>query len=81
MSNDKPVFVVGNPRSGTTMLRLVLTSNSKLSIPPEAAFIVKYFTKYGHLNKFNLSSLNSFINNLRDNFINTLKKNYVEFHK
>jgi hypothetical protein len=83
MSNDKPVFVIGNPRSGTTMLRLILTSNSKLSIPPEAAFIVKYFSKYGHLNKFNLSSVNSFMKHLQNSFEieNRWEVSFKEYHE
>ena len=32
-------FVVGAPRSGTTLLRLVLDANSQLTIPPETGFI------------------------------------------
>jgi Sulfotransferase family len=34
-----PVFVVGCPRSGTTLLRLMLDAHPDLSIPPESHFI------------------------------------------
>lgn len=34
-----PVFVVGCPRSGTTLLRLMLDAHPSLSIPPESHFI------------------------------------------
>lgn len=43
---EAPVFVIGNPRSGTSLLRLTLTSHSAILIPPECGFIVwleKYF--------------------------------------
>lgn len=35
-----PLFVIGNPRSGTSLLRLVLTCHSRIVIPPECGFIV-----------------------------------------
>ena len=34
-----PVFVVGCPRSGTTLLRLMLNAHPRLAIPPESHFI------------------------------------------
>ncbi len=34
-----PVFVVGCPRSGTTLLRLMLDAHPSLAIPPESHFI------------------------------------------
>lgn len=41
MSNFmSPVFIIGNPRSGTSLFRLLLTSHSKIVIPPECGFIV-----------------------------------------
>ena len=37
---DQPaVFVVGSPRSGTTLLRLMLDAHPQLAIPPETGFI------------------------------------------
>jgi Sulfotransferase family len=32
-------FIVGAPRSGTTLLRLMLDAHPRLAIPPETAFI------------------------------------------
>lgn len=37
----KPVFIVGNPRSGTTLLATLLSRNSELSIPSETQFMCK----------------------------------------
>ena len=34
-------FIVGAPRSGTTLLRLMLDAHSELAIPPETYFIPK----------------------------------------
>jgi Sulfotransferase family len=38
--SDRPFFVVGCPRSGTTLLRTILDGHSRLSIPPESHFVV-----------------------------------------
>jgi hypothetical protein len=42
MSNS-PIFVVGVPRSGTTLLRYVLNSTDRIHIPPESGFIPRFF--------------------------------------
>jgi hypothetical protein len=38
-SKGPPVFVVGCPRSGTTLLRVMLDAHPELAIPPESHFI------------------------------------------
>ncbi|MEM2125310.1 MAG: sulfotransferase [Candidatus Methanosuratincola sp.] len=43
--DDRPIFVVGAPRSGTTLLRYILTSHSRIYIPPESNFIPRFFPK------------------------------------
>jgi sulfotransferase family protein len=37
-----PFFIVGNDRSGTTMLRLVLDRHPEVAIPPESMFLVDF---------------------------------------
>jgi hypothetical protein len=37
---DAPFFMVGSGRSGTTLLRLILASHSRLFIPPETYFLL-----------------------------------------
>lgn len=44
-----PVFVIGNPRSGTTLLRLMLTCHPNIVIPPECGFALWWYDKYGGL--------------------------------
>ena len=36
----KRFFIIGNPRSGTTLLRLMLNKHSNITVPPEAGFLV-----------------------------------------
>jgi sulfotransferase family protein len=42
----KRFFIIGNPRSGTTLLRLMLNKHSKISVPPEAGFLVWLYYEY-----------------------------------
>jgi hypothetical protein len=39
MADEAPFFVIGAGRSGTTLLRLILTGHSRLHIPPETWFL------------------------------------------
>jgi hypothetical protein len=45
MSSDRPIFVVGCPRSGTTMLQLMLHAHPRIAIPPETRFLLTAYTK------------------------------------
>ena len=40
MSAASPFFVVGNDRSGTTMLRLMLDRSAEAAVPPESMFLI-----------------------------------------
>ena len=44
----RPIFILGNPRSGTSLLRLMLHSHSEISIPPESHFFLWLEDKYKH---------------------------------
>jgi len=41
-----PFFIIGNPRSGTSLLRLLLTCHPDLSVPPESSFMMWLLDKY-----------------------------------
>jgi Sulfotransferase family len=44
--ND-PIYVIGSPRSGTSLLRLMLTCHPEISIPPEGHFFLWLEAKFG----------------------------------
>ena len=46
--ND-PVYIIGNPRSGTSLLRLMLTCHPEVVIPPEGQFFLWLEGKYGDM--------------------------------
>ena len=44
---EKPFFIVGHPRSGTTLLRFLLMSQPRLYIPPETGFLPDIYRYHG----------------------------------
>lgn len=45
MPSDRPVFVVGCPRSGTTMLQLMLHAHPRIAVPPETRFLLAAYRR------------------------------------
>jgi hypothetical protein len=43
---ESPVFIIGNPRSGTSLLRLMLMSHTGIVIAPECGFAVWLYESY-----------------------------------
>jgi len=43
----RPIFLVGCPRSGTTLLRDLLRSHPNLTFPPESHFIPRFYRAFG----------------------------------
>ncbi|WP_131740327.1 sulfotransferase family protein [Actinomadura roseirufa] len=41
---DRPIFVFGCPRSGTTMLQLMLHSHSRIAVPAQTRFLLPAYT-------------------------------------
>lgn len=56
----KRFFIIGNPRSGTTLLRLMLNRHSKMSVPPEAGFLVWLYDEYKDFN-YNEKNVDHFL--------------------
>ncbi|MFC9973454.1 sulfotransferase family protein [Spirillospora sp. NPDC127200] len=51
--SDRPIFVIGCPRSGTTLLQLMLHSHPRIAIPAETRFLLPAYTarcEFGDLN-------------------------------
>ena len=40
MGADRPIFVLGCPRSGTTLLQLMLHAHPRIAMPPETRFVI-----------------------------------------
>ncbi len=51
---NRPVFIIGNQRSGTSLLRLMLHSHPEICIPPESHFFLWLEEKYGKWNNVDL---------------------------
>ncbi|MBO3739030.1 sulfotransferase family protein [Actinoplanes flavus] len=43
--SDRPIFVVGCPRSGTTMLQLMLHAHPRIALPPESRFLLPAYRR------------------------------------
>lgn len=50
---NEPIFIVGAPRSGTTMLRLMLNAHPRIAIPFESDFIPKFHKRLGEYGDLN----------------------------
>ena len=53
-TNDRPFFIVSAPRSGSTLLRLILDAHSQLAVPPPGwlfDLVYPYLYSYGDLSK------------------------------
>lgn len=50
----RPLFILGNPRSGTSLLRLMLHRHSQLCIPPESHFFLWLEEAYCNFENFEL---------------------------
>lgn len=47
MPHSTPIFILGNPRSGTTLLQLMLACHPRLAVPPECGFALWLYDRYG----------------------------------
>ncbi|MGO9239261.1 MAG: sulfotransferase family protein [Bryobacteraceae bacterium] len=48
IDSGRPIFIVGCPRSGTTLLRNLLSSHPHLTFPEESHFIPEFYRGYGN---------------------------------
>lgn len=91
LTTDKkpPFFIVGMPRSGTTLLSLILNNHSEIAVPPETHFFGR-FAKLFKKNKLSniQNNLDFFLNssnvkdfNLSHQDINNIKINILNNHE
>jgi hypothetical protein len=60
------VFILGNPRSGTSLFRLMLNSHSMINATPECGFLHWWYKKYADwdLSCFNSNRLDQYLSDL-----------------
>lgn len=76
MLNNQPIFIVGSPRSGTTLMRYCLNRHSRIYIPPETNFFVRV---YGNRNLL-LTPIEKNADKLVTRFLNFHYNTMAEFH-
>ncbi len=64
MQNLPFFFIIGRPRSGTTLLRLLFEAHPNLLIPPESPFIIILYKKYGEVAEWSEQIIEEFCNDL-----------------
>ena len=66
--NDIPIFfVLGRPRSGTTLLRTLFEAHPNIATAPECSFIINMEPKYGKVRFWTKELLRSFYDDLQMN--------------
>ena len=53
----KPFFILGNPRSGTSLFRIMLNSHPRIVVPPESGFLQWWYSKYKNWTKEDSKSI------------------------
>ncbi len=59
-----PFFVLANPRSGSSMFRLMLNAHSNITVPPESGFALWYADKYSGVDGYNQEICKSFVDDV-----------------
>lgn len=65
--NDTPIpffFIIGRPRTGTTLLRSLFDAHPNVQIPWECQFILNLQPAYGHITSWTKKDLHKFYNDL-----------------
>jgi hypothetical protein len=66
MSQIPFFFILGRPRTGTTLLRSLLDAHPNVMIPWECQFMLNLYPKYGKLEHWNPETLEQFYTDLLD---------------
>lgn len=59
-------FIIGRPRTGTTLLRSLFDAHPNVQIPWECQFLLNLYPKYGKLEHWNTGTLERFYTDLLD---------------
>lgn len=62
-------FVVGRPRSGTTLLRTLFDAHPNVAFPPESQFIINLYPKYGKITNWTEKIIINYYNDLIDQWL------------
>jgi hypothetical protein len=57
-------FIIGRPRSGTTLLRLLFEAHPNVIIPPESPFIISLYKKYAKVTSWDEEVIKEFCEDL-----------------
>lgn len=68
-----PVFIIGNPRSGTTLFRLMLTCHSNICIPPECGWLIGMYAKWGSRCVYNKQEVEKFVEDIQNPSVRKFK--------
>ncbi|MBL1209296.1 sulfotransferase [Geminocystis sp. GBBB08] len=60
LNNNSPIFVVGMPRSGTTLMTAMLSAHPNIAIPAETHFLRYWYQKYSDLDLTNQANFQQF---------------------
>lgn len=55
---DVPFFILGSGRSGSTLLRMILSAHSRLTIPPESYFLIPLLEQFSGQNVLGTDEVN-----------------------
>lgn len=72
MNHKTPFFILANPRSGSSLFRIICDCNSQLSVPPESGFLVWWKSKYENTTLIQLAST-KFLDSLIEDILSSKK--------
>lgn len=61
---EKFSYILGNPRSGTSLLRLMLTCHHDITVPPECGFLVWMEENWTDCKEYTCGAIESFVDEL-----------------
>ncbi len=76
------LFIVGRPRSGTTLLRMLFDAHPNVVVPPECQFAVNLYGKYGKKNFWTEKDLDNFFVDIQKQWrIEMWNLDFPQLHK